>query len=195
MTTLVESIGRRNRAWPASVTDALSIVLGSLTIALLAQVAFRLPFTPVPVTGQTLGVLLVGGSLGARRGTAAVLLYLAEGALGLPFFAAGAHGIDLLKLSAATGGYLWGFACAALIVGALSERGWDRSIRSSIGAMLLAEIVIYAIGVPWLAHALGATSQKALQLGLYPFVLGDVAKLLIAAGALPAGWKLLGPRR
>ena len=194
MTTLVESIGRRNRAWPATVTDTLSIVLGSLTIALLAQVAFRLPFTPVPLTGQTLGVLLVGGSLGARRGVAATLLYLAEGALGLPFFAAGAHGIDLLKVSAATGGYLWGFACAAWVVGVLAERGWDRSLRSSIGAMLLGEIVIYAIGVPWLANALGVTSQKALQLGLYPFVLGDVAKLLIAAGALPAVWKLLGPR-
>ena len=195
MTTLVESIGSRTRAWPAIVTDAISIVLGSLLIAVLAQVAFRLPFTPVPVTGQTLGVLLVGGSLGARRGVAAVLLYLAEGAIGLPFFAAGAHGVDLLSFSAATGGYLWGFALAALAVGFLSERGWDRSIRSSIGAMLLGEIVIYACGVSWLGHALSVGSQKALQLGLYPFVLGDVVKLLVAAGALPAAWKLVGPRR
>jgi biotin transport system substrate-specific component len=195
MTTLVESLGRRNRVWPTAVTDATAIVLGSLTIALLAQVVVALPFTPVPVTGQTLGVLLVGGSLGARRGIAAVLLYLAEGALGLPFFAAGAHGVDLLKLSAATGGYLWGFVCAALVVGLLSERGWDRSVRSSIGAMLLGEIIIYAIGVPWLAHALGTTSEKALQLGLYPFVLGDVLKLLVAAGALPAIWRSLGANR
>jgi biotin transport system substrate-specific component len=195
MSTLVESIARRNRTWPAAVTDPIAIVLGSLTIALLAQVVIRLPFTPVPVTGQTLGVLLVGGSLGARRGFGAVLLYLAEGAVGLPFFAAGAHGIDLLKLSAATGGYLWGFACAAVVVGALSERGWDRNIRSSIGAMLIGEIIIYAVGVPWLAHALGSSSEKALQLGLYPFVLGDVVKLLVAAAALPATWRLLGLRR
>jgi biotin transport system substrate-specific component len=195
LTTLVESIAGRNRTWPAAVTDAIAIVLGSLTIALLAQVVVRLPFTPVPVTGQTLGVLLVGGSLGARRGIAAVLLYLAEGAVGLPFFAAGAHGIDLLRLSAATGGYLWGFACAALVVGALSQRGWDRSIRSSIGAMLLGEIIIYAVAVPWLAHALGTSSDKALELGLYPFVLGDTVKLLVAAGGLPAVWRLLGLRR
>jgi biotin transport system substrate-specific component len=195
MTTLVEAIGGKRRAWPAAATDAIAIVIGSLTIALLAQVAIRLPFTPVPVTGQTFGVLLVGGSLGARRGLAAVLLYLAEGALGLPFFAAGAHGLDLLKLTAATGGYLWGFACAALVVGLLSQRGWDRSIRSSIGAMLLGEIIIYSFGVPWLAHALGQSSQKALELGLYPFVLGDVVKLLVAAAALPATWRLLGSRR
>ena len=194
MTTIVESIGSRARAWPGVATDAVSIVLGSLLIAALAQIAFRLPFTPVPVTGQTLGVLLVGGSLGARRGVAAVLLYLAEGAVSLPFFAAGAHGVDLLRFSAATGGYLWGFAVAALAVGFLSERGWDRSIRSSLGAMLLGEIVIYAFGVSWLGNALGVGSQKALELGLYPFVLGDVVKLLVAAGVLPAAWKMFGPR-
>jgi biotin transport system substrate-specific component len=194
MTTLVESIARRERVRSSSRTDALVIVAGSLTIALLAQVAIRLPFTPVPVTGQTLGVLLVGGSLGARRGTAAALLYLAEGALGLPFFAAGAHGVDLLTLSSATGGYLWGFVVAAWVLGALSDRGWDQSVRSSISAMLLGEIIIFSFGVAWLGHALGLTAEKAMQDGLYPFVLGDVMKLLVAAGLLPALWKLLGRR-
>ena len=163
-------------------------------IAALAQLVVRLPFTPVPVTGQTLGVLLVGGSLGARRGTLAALLYLAEGALGLPFFAAGAHGVDLLTLASATGGYLWGFVIAAWVLGSLSDRGWDRSVRSSIGAMLLGEIIIFAFGVSWLEHALGLSAQKAMEAGLYPFVLGDVTKLLIAAGLLPALWKLLGRR-
>jgi biotin transport system substrate-specific component len=190
----VESIARRERVRSARVTDTVAIVIGSLTIAVLAQVAIRLPFTPVPVTGQTLGVLLVGGSLGARRGTAATLLYLVEGALGLPFFAAGAHGVDLLTLSSATGGYLWGFVIAAWALGALSDRGWDRSIRSSIGAMLVGEIIIFAFGVSWLGHAFGLTAQKAMQDGLYPFVLGDMVKLLVAAGLLPASWKLLGRR-
>ena len=194
MTTLVESVGRRRHAWPASIRAAITIVGASLVIAALAQLTVRLPFTPVPVTGQTLGVLLVGGALGARKGLAAVLLYLVEGAIGLPFFAAGAHGFELLKLSAATGGYLWGFAVAALVVGVLSQQGWDRSIRSSIGAMLLGQIVIYAFGVPWLAHALDVSGAKALELGLYPFVVGDVVKLLVAAGALPTAWRLLGPR-
>ncbi|MEA2507218.1 MAG: biotin transport system substrate-specific component [Actinomycetota bacterium] len=192
MTTLVESIGRRNRASSTTLPHVIAIVVGSLTIALFAQISLRLPFTPVPVTGQTLAVLLVGSSLGSRRGLASVLLYLAEGAVGLPFFAAGSHGIDLLRLSSATGGYLWGFAVAALVLGFLAERGWDRSVRSAIGAMLIGEIIIYSFGVPWLGHALGLTAQRALQDGLYPFVLADVAKLLLAAGCLPALWKVLG---
>ena len=132
----------------ASVTDAVSILLGSLTIALLAP--GRLPIVVHSRASHRTNAWRASGrgiSTERRRGTATVLLYLAEGALGLPFFAAGAHGIDLLKLSAATGGYLWGFALAAFIIGTLSERGWDRSIRSSIGAMLW-PIVIYAIGVP-----------------------------------------------
>jgi biotin transport system substrate-specific component len=192
MTTLVESVGRRSHRLSSTTADAISIVIGSLAIALLAQVAVRLPFTPVPVTGQTLGVLLVAGSLGARRGTAAVLLYLAEGAVGLPFFAAGAHGVDLLRLSSATGGYLWGFVVAALVLGLLAERGWLRSVRSSLGAMLIGEIIIFAFGVIWLGRALGLPAEKALQEGLYPFLLGDLAKLLAAAGLLPAAWKLFG---
>lgn len=176
-----------------ALTDAVAIVAGSLVVAGLAQIAVRLPFTPVPVTGQTLGVLLVGGTLGARRGSASLLLYLAEGAAGLPFFAEGSHGLNLLKSSSATGGYLWGFVVAALAVGMLSDRGWVRTIRSSIGAMLIGEIIIYCWGVPWLSHALGLPAQKALELGLYPFVLGDTIKLLAAAAALPATWRMAGP--
>jgi biotin transport system substrate-specific component len=190
MTTLVESIGKKVYGLPATITDATSILIGSLVIAGLAQVAVRLPFTPVPATGQTLGVLVVGAALGARRGVAALLLYLAEGAAGLPFFAAGAHGVNLLTLSSVTGGYLWGFVVAAFVVGTLSERGWDRSIRSSLGAMLIGEIIIFTFGVTWLAHALGVSAEKALQAGLYPFLLGDLMKLLAAAGLLPGAWKL-----
>jgi biotin transport system substrate-specific component len=181
---------------------AMVVVGGSLVVAGLAQVSIRLPFTPVPVTGQTLAVLLVGASLGARRGAAALLLYLAEGAVGLPFFAEGRSGAAFLFSADplhATGGYLWGFVAAAFVVGFLAERGWDRALGSSIGAMLLGEIVIFACGVAWLSVALdvpiqapGQSFNDALEFGLYPFAVGDVLKVLIAAGALPGAWKLLG---
>ena len=160
-------------------------------IAGLAQVSVRLPFTPVPITGQTLGVLLVGASLGPALGAASVGLYLLEGAVGLPFFAGGEHGVSVLGAASATGGYLWGFVVAAAVVGWLSREGWDRSIRTSIGAMFLGEILIYAVGVPWLMAAVHLPLTEGLEKGLYPFVIGDTIKLLIAAGVLPAVWKLL----
>ncbi|MFL5766540.1 MAG: biotin transporter BioY [Actinomycetota bacterium] len=163
---------------------------GSLLVALLAQVQFLLPFTPIPVTGQTLGVLVVGAALGPELAAASMLLYVAEGAAGLPFFAGGGHGWSVLALSSASGGYLWGFVAMGAVVGALARRGWDRTLRSSISAMLIGEIVLYAIGVPWLAAAAGVGIERALVLGLYPFVVGDVLKLLGAAGLLPAAWRL-----
>ena len=167
---------------------------GSLLVAGLAQVSVRLPFTPVPITGQTLGVLLVGAALGPVLGGVAMGVYLLEGAIGLPFFAGGARGPDLFSSTSPTGGYLWGFVVAGALVGWLSRRGWDRSLRSSIGAMLLGNIVIYALGVPWLVAALDVSLGKGLELGLYPFVIGDTAKLLLAAGILPAAWRVVGHR-
>lgn len=174
---------------------AVAVVAGSLLLAGLAQVSVRLSFTPVPITGQTLGVLLVGASLGWELSAISVLLYLAEGAVGLPFFAGGAHGASLLALSSATGGYLWGFVLAAATVGWLSRRGWDRILSSSISAMFVGEVVIYLVGVPWLMAALHLPLAKALELGLYPFVIGDTLKLLLAAGLLPAAWRLLRATR
>jgi biotin transport system substrate-specific component len=170
------------------------VVAGSLLVAGLAQLSVRLPFTPVPITGQTLGVLLVGASLGLELGVASMLLYLAEGAVGLPFFAEARSGADLLGLSSATGGYLWGFVLTAAVVGWLSRRGWDRSLRGSIGAMFVGEIVLYAAGVPWLMAALDLPLEEGLELGLYPFIVGDTLKLLIAAGLLPAAWRVVGRR-
>ncbi len=164
---------------------------GSLLIAGLAQISIKLPFTPVPITGQTLGVLLVGAAYGAALGAATLGLYLLEGAIGLPFYAQSAHGWAILGFASATGGYLWGFALAAAVVGWLSRRGWDRSIRSSIGAMFLGSVVLYAVGIPWLMAAIGVPLQKGLELGLYPFVVGDTLKLLVAAGLLPAAWRLM----
>ena len=190
MSTIAESL-LEQRTRLRAVWAALAVVAGSLLIAGLAQVSIRLPFTPVPITGQTLGVLLVGASLGPVLGTASVGLYLLEGAIGLPFFAEGQSGLSVLGAASATGGYLWGFVLAATLVGWLSRQGWDRSIRSSIGAMFVGEVVIYAVGVPWLIGALDVPLAEGLELGLYPFVIGDTIKLLIVAGVLPVVWKVI----
>jgi biotin transport system substrate-specific component len=177
------------------VVHSVAALAGSLLVAALAQLSIRLPFTPVPITGQTLGVLLVGASLGPAWGAGSMLLYLAEGAVGLPFYAEGNHGVSLLNLSSATGGYLWGFVLAAAAVGWLSRLGWDRSIGSSIGAMLIGEIVLYAVGVPWLVVALNLPLEEGLELGLYPFVIGDTLKLLTAAALVPGAWALMPKSR
>jgi biotin transport system substrate-specific component len=196
VSTLVEAIvPARNRALARMLYMTGLAVMGSLLVAGLAQLSITLPFTPVPITGQTLGVLLVGASMGPGLGAATLGLYLAEGAVGLPFFAEGRSGLDILRLSSATGGYLWGFVLAALLVGWLSRRGWDRSIRSSIGAMFIGEIVVYAVGVPWLMAALGVGLEQGLELGLYPFVIGDTLKLLLAAALLPGAWLVVGKAR
>ena len=162
---------------------------GSWLVAALAQFEIPLPFTPVPITGQTLGVLLVGASLGGGLGAVSMALYLVQGALGLPFFSGGGSGADFLQLSAVTGGYLWGFVVSAAVVGALAQRSWDRSVRSSIGEMFLGEVVLYAIAIPWLRQALDVSLGEALELGLAPFVVGDTLKLLAAAGLLPLAWR------
>jgi biotin transport system substrate-specific component len=164
---------------------------GSWLVAALAQIQITLPFTPVPITGQTLGVLLVGASLGPGLGAVSMLLYLAQGAIGLPFYSGGDSGAEFLRLTAVTGGYLWGFVLSAAVVGALARRGWDRSIRSSIGAMFLGEVVLYAVAIPWLMQALDVSLGRALELGLAPFVVGDTLKLLAAAGLLPLAWRLV----
>src|SRR6266540_341357 len=184
----------RERARARMAFQIAAVVTGSLLIAGLAQISIKLPITPVPFTGQTLGVLLVGASLGWELGLASVLLYLAEGAVGLPFFAGGQHGWQALFTISplwASGGYLWGFALAALMVGWLSRRGWDRSIRSAIGAMFIGEVVLYLAGVPWLMAALNLPLDKGLEFGLYPFIIGDTLKLLLAAGLLPAAWRVV----
>ena len=193
--TLVRSRGNARLA-----VDAALILAGSLLIAALAQVSIKLPFTPVPITGQTLGVLLVGTGFGWLRGGLALALYLAEIAIGLPFAAEGESGLTHLTLATPSGGYLWGFLLAGVLMGWLANRGWDRSVRSSISVMLLGTIVIYAAGLFWLhesstfAGFLGhaPTLEDTLSAGLYPFIIGDVLKLLIAAGALPLAWRLTG---
>lgn len=174
---------RARRSW---VRDAVLVVLFSGFVALTAQV--KLPWWPVPFTLQTLGVLLTGAVLGSRRGASALGLYLAEGAVGLPVFQGGASGVPYML--GPTGGYLIGFVVAAALVGALAERGWDRRLVLAALAMVLGNVVIYVFGVAWLAVVLHSV-QKAVQGGLVPFLLGDLAKIAMAAVVLPGAWALM----
>jgi biotin transport system substrate-specific component len=177
-------------ARPSAAVEAALIVLGSLVMAATAQLALPLPFTPVPVTGQTLGVLLVGASLGARRGAASMLLYLAQGAAGLPFFAGGTGGWPVL--AGPTGGYLIGCVFAAYAVGWLAERGFDRRFFLAVPAFVLGECVVFVFGVPWLARFVGA--ERALAAGFWPFLPGTIVKAVVAATLLSSTWALVRRR-
>ena len=174
---------------PGSLLWKLVLVLaGSALIALAAQVRIPLPFSPVPVTGQTFAVLLVAASLG-RLGLASVIAYLIEGAMGLPVFAGGTFGVATIV--GPTGGYLIGFALAAAIVGSAAERGWDRHLATALAAMLLGEVAIYACGLAWLARF--PLPVPLLDAGLIPFIPGDLVKMALAALALPGAWRLVRP--
>jgi biotin transport system substrate-specific component len=165
------------------------LVLGSAgLVALAAQVSIPLPFTPVPITGQTFAVLLVGASLGSIMGATSLLFYLVIGLMGAPIYADGSAGLAVL--ASASGGYLIGFVVAAGVTGWLAERHWDRTISSAIGAMLCGNVLIYLCGLPWLAYKLGTGLERTLELGLYPFVVGDLLKLYLAAVVLPLGWRI-----
>ena len=174
------------------IRHALLIVAGAILIYLCALVTFKIPGNPVPYTLQNFGVLVVGGALGLRRGGAAALLYVLLGVVGLPFFAEGKGGLQVIW--GATGGYLIGFIVAAALVGRLAELGWDRRIGGAIGATTLGTLVIYAIGVPWLAVTTGLSLVQAIELGLLPFLAVDVVKLLAAAAVFPAAWWVVGRR-
>jgi biotin transporter BioY len=172
-----------------SLVDHLAaIVGGSLLVALLAQIAIPLPFSPVPITGQTYAVLLVGALLGARRGALSILLYIVQGGLGLPFFTGGAAGWS--RVVGPTGGYLLGFILAAFVVGWLAERGWDRRFYTAAIAMLVGNLVIYLVGMTFLAAFVGL--ERVVPLGLLPFLPGDLIKILLAAATMPSGWMLIG---
>ena len=172
----------------AGLYDVALIIGGSLLIGLSAHVKVWLPFSPVPVTGQTFAVLMLGALLGARRGCLAVLAYITEGAAGLPVFAAG---VGTAALLGPTGGYLFGFIPAAYITGKLAEKGWDRRIGTTVLAMVFGNLAIYTFGLLWLCCLTGF-GTKVLTLGLYPFIIGDLVKIILAAILLPAGWKLIG---
>lgn len=181
---------RPQRRSLAGVYDLVLVVGASAAVALSAQIAITLPFSPVPVTGQTFAVLMVGALLGPQRAIAAMLLYLMEGLAGLPVFAAGTS--TVVVLAGPTGGYLLGFVVAAGVVGYLAERGWDRKLGATMLAMTIGTAIIFIFGVTRLAFYLAEGS--ALELGLYPFIPGAVAKIALAALLLPLGWRLPGLR-
>jgi len=176
---------------PLLLHETILVLAGSALIAASAWIAVPLPFSPVPVTAQTFAVLLVGSVLGARRGAAAAIAYLGEGALGLPVFAGGSGGMH--ALAGPTGGYLAGFVAGAWLCGLLAERGWDRRVLTTVVSMVLGNVAILAPGLLWLSRFVG--TERVLALGLYPFLPGDVVKIASAAVALPLGWRLIARLR
>jgi biotin transport system substrate-specific component len=174
----------------ALIYDLVLITGATIFMALSAQIAFPVPFSPVPITGQTLAVLLTGILLGSKRGSAAVLLYLAEGMIGIPVFAGGSFGIH--HLIGPTGGYLFGFIPGVYVCGLLAERGWDRTFIQTLVLLITGKIMIYTCGLLWLAHLVGF--DNALMMGLYPFLPGIVIKIILATALLPLGWKFFAQR-
>ncbi|MGW6461223.1 biotin transporter BioY [Streptomyces sp. NPDC055078] len=173
---------------PASRTRDIALVVGGAALTgLAAQIALPVPGSPVPVSGQTFAALLVGTALGARRGFLSLALYALVGMAGVPWFAEGASGWGMPSF-----GYVLGMLLAATVVGALARRGADRSVARTAGAMVLGSLIIYAVGVPYLALSTGMTLPQAVAAGLTPFLIGDALKAALAMGALPAAWKLLG---
>ncbi|MFC6061843.1 biotin transporter BioY [Streptomyces ochraceiscleroticus] len=173
----------------ARVRDAALVLGGAALTGVAAQIAVPVPGSPVPVTAQTFAALLVGASLGAGRGFLSLALYALVGMAGVPWFAgaqAGAGGASF--------GYVLGMLLAATVVGALARRGGDRGVLRTAGTMLVGEALIYAIGVPYLAMATGMSLGEAVAAGLVPFLIGDAVKAVLAMGALPTAWKLVGRR-
>jgi len=188
MTTLAPTARRlvlADRVFPRTLLmDVVLVVAGAALVTVLAQVA--IPLWPVPITGQTLAVLLVGSTLGAVRGAISMVLYGLLGLVGLPVFSDGSHGATVLF--GATGGYIIGFIISAALVGWLAERRWDRKILKAIVTFVAGSVVVFAVGLPWLAVVLHTDLPTTLQYGLYPFILGGVIKAAIAAGLLPLAW-------
>jgi biotin transport system substrate-specific component len=188
--TLLERLLPNTAAQSTWLRDAMVVLAGS--ILLTASAKLSLPFYPVPMTLQTLVVLCLGVVLGPRLGALAVLAYLAEGAIGLPVFAATpAKGIGLAYMFGTTGGYLAGFVVAAFTTGWLARLGWGRSVWTMIAAMLAGNAIIYAFGLAWLGSIIG-WDKPLLALGMTPFLIGDMAKVILAALLVPAVWRACG---
>lgn len=171
------------RTWVRQVALVLG---GAAFVGASAQVIVPLPFTPVPLTLQTFAVLLVAGALGTWRGISAMIVYIAVGSLGVPWFAGGTAG-----WGGASYGYLLGFIVAAAVVGRLAENGATRTPIKTAGLMVLGNAVIYAVGVTYLKFAIDVSWAVALSLGVIPFLLGDALKIVLAAGLFPATWKIV----
>jgi len=176
---------------PGGAVRDVALVAGAAAFTgAAAQIAIPLPFTPVPISLATFAVLLSAAALGPFRAGAAMLLYLAAGMAGVPWFSEQNSGFGFPSF-----GYIIGFVLAAGLVGALARRGTDRSVAGAAGLMVLGNLVIYAIGVPYLALSIGVGLPEALELGALPFVIGDGLKIALAAGLLPSAWRLVGADR
>tara|TARA_B100000029_G_scaffold501715_2_gene575673 strand:- start:1520 stop:2110 length:591 start_codon:yes stop_codon:yes gene_type:complete len=187
-TTIIDAIAPASAVQYRILRDIVLVVSFVIITAAFARVTIPLPFTPVPVTGQTFAVLLSGALLGSRRGAMSMALYVIVGCW-LPIYSGGTSGIFW---NLASGGYLLGFVPAAFIVGSLSERGWDRGPKI-IFAMILGNAIIYIPGLMQLS--LFVPEGKTLSMGLYPFIAGDVIKLLLVSLILPSSWKILNLRK
>jgi biotin transport system substrate-specific component len=166
--------------------DVALVIAGAAFVGLLAQISIPVPGSPVPVTGQTFGVLLGGAVLGWRRGVAALALYLVAGVAGVPWFAGHSAGSGTASF-----GYIIAFPIAAAVVGALAGRGGDRTPLRTVGSMAVGSLIVYAIGVPYLAYDLHLSASQAISEGLRPFLVGDAFKALLAAGLLPGAWAVV----
>lgn len=176
---------------PAGLTrSGVTVILGASLTAVAAQVTIPIPGSPVPVTGQTFAVLLTAAALGPARGLAAQALYLVLGVAGLPVFAGAGHGLGVVF--GATGGYLAGFLVAAVLTGYGARRGADRSPVRTLLLFALASAVIYLMGTAWLCLDTGMSASAGIAAGVTPFLPGDTAKALLAAGLLPGAWRLAG---
>ncbi len=173
-----------NSAAQGWVAPAVAVIAGTLLLWWSARIAFNVPFSPVPVTGQTFAALLIGATYGSRLGAATILAYIAQGLVGLPVFSNGGSG--WAWLSGPTGGYIFGFAAGAFVVGWLAERGWDRKPLTMALAMIAGNLAIYALGVANLQRFIGWENVWAG--GVEPFLVGDTVKIALAAGLLPAAW-------
>ncbi len=185
MQTMADTIRLGGTRQASLVRDLLLVAGGSLFVAFCAKI--QVPMWPVPFTMQPFAVLLIGAVLGSRRGGAALLAYLAQGAIGLPVFSGPAAGAAYL--AGPTGGYLLAFPIAAFLVGRLAERGWDRRFVTALAAFGLGQLVILTLGALWLSLFVGP--QEALIVGFAQFLPADVLKILLAATALPAGWRIV----
>ena len=182
---LFASLFNANFTGNRTLNQVLLVTMGVIAMALLAQVAIPVPFSPVPLTGQTFGVLCLGLLFGRKLGLATILSYIALGSIGMPLFAKGGSGLLFFSPS---GGYLVGYVFAVLLCGFFAEKGWTKSIFKLFAVLFVAEILIYAFGLTQLSFFI--PSEAVLSAGLYPFILGDLTKMLMVAMLLPAVWKL-----
>jgi biotin transport system substrate-specific component len=177
----------------STVASQISLILtGTVFLAVMAQIAFPIPGYPVPFTGQTLGVLLLGTAYGAGLGASTVAFYLLMGMAGAPIFSSGTSGIE--RIVGPTGGYLVGMFISSLVLGALAGRKWDQKIKTVIPTMIIGNLIIFAIGLLWLNQYTGQSWLWTFEKGFTPFIFGEIIKIAIASTALPAVWKYVAKR-